>query len=188
MQEILLASASPRRRELMELLPYPFTVCAMPTQEIIDAALSPEQNVMQLARQKAAAVAKAHPQHIVIGCDTIVVAGGAILGKPTDAADARRMLQALSGREHHVYTGVCVAHAQGQSLFFEATRVKMKPLTEQELSWYLATDEPFDKAGAYGIQGRAALFIEGIEGDYYNVVGLPVCRLYAELERIARLG
>ena len=182
--ELILASASPRRQALLALLPYVFTVLPSEAEETIDPASSPEDNVRRLAQGKADAVAAAHPNAVVLGCDTVVAVGGEILGKPTDQADAARMLRTLSGREHAVYTGVCIAAPGERRVFCERTAVFFRPIGEDELAWYVGTGEPMDKAGAYGIQGRGALFVEGICGDYNNVVGLPVCRLYQELRAV----
>lgn len=182
MREIILASASPRRRELLSLSPLPFTIePAKGTEPPVDPTLSPEENVLRLAALKAEEVAARHPEALVIGCDTVVAVDGDILGKPIDEEDAARMLRALSGREHAVYTGVCLLSPEGGERFCERTAVRFRSLSAQEIAWYVSTGEPLDKAGAYGIQERAAMFIEGIDGDYANVVGLPLCRLMQAL-------
>ena len=143
------------------------------------------QLARELAESKASAVAVSSPDAIVIGADTIVVGHDVILGKPTDAEDAGRMLRLLSGRRHHVVSAVAVQHsARGVRLADSVvTAVWFRPLREREITAYIATGEPLDKAGAYGIQGRAALFVDRIEGDYFNVVGLPLIRLAALLEQ-----
>lgn len=138
----------------------------------------------ELARRKAKAVAALHPRDTVIGADTVVALGGVIYGKPTDEADAARMLQILAGTEHTVYTGVAVVFPAGERVFSKGTAVRFRPLSGEEIAAYVATGEPMDKAGAYGIQGRGALLVEGIRGDFYNVMGLPVCRLSEILNEI----
>jgi len=173
--EIILASKSPRRRELMELLGLPFTVRAAEVDETL-APCPPEEAVALLSRKKAEA-ARETLDEVVIGADTIVVVDGKILGKPADATDAFRMLRQLSGRRHQVMTGVTVLLGGQCVSVTEVTEVSFRPLTDGEIRRYIATGEPMDKAGSYGIQTGGALFVDGINGDYYNVVGLPVCRL-----------
>lgn len=174
---LILASGSPRRRELLAYITSDFAVITHPTDESFPPNVSPRRGAELLALRKAKAVAGEHPRDVVIGADTIVVLGGEIFGKPKDHADAVRMLQALSGREHTVYTGVAVLSPQGEEVFSEGTAVRFLPLSQEEIEAYVATGEPMDKAGAYGIQGKGALLVEGITGDFYNVMGLPVCRL-----------
>lgn len=178
---LILASSSPRRRELMGYITQDFAVVTLPTQEDLPESIPPDKGVEALALRKAKAVAAQHPEDTVIGADTIVVLDGKVFGKPKDAPDAARMLRALSGREHTVYTGVAIVSPKGDTVFSEATAVRFIPLTDREIDAYIATGEPMDKAGAYGIQGRGALLVTGITGDYYNVMGLPVCRLAATL-------
>lgn len=176
---IILASQSPRRRELLAQMGVPqFEVVPALGEEIASPGLSPAQLVEVLSRQKAEEVAvQAGPDDVVIAADTVVAVDGQVLGKPHSIQQAHEMLSALSGREHTVYTGVTVCRG-GQILTqHEATAVRFRPLTAQEIDAYIATGEPMDKAGSYGIQGRGALLVEGISGDYFNVVGLPVCRL-----------
>ena len=176
---IILASQSPRRRELLAQMGVPqFEVVPALGEEIASPGLSSAQLVEVLSRQKAEEVAvQAGPDDVVIAADTVVAVDGQVLGKPHSIQQAREMLSALSGREHTVYTGVTVCRG-GQILTqHEATAVRFRPLTAQEIDAYIATGEPMDKAGSYGIQGRGALLVEGISGDYFNVVGLPVCRL-----------
>lgn len=179
MDKLILASASPRRRELMSLLGLPFEVIVSNVAEVTAKHLSPEETVKDLALQKARAVADNLANGLVIGADTIVVSAAKILGKPANEEEAYWMLKELSGQEHHVYTGIALLDkaSGGLEVAAEVTMVKFKELSDGEIRAYLATGEPFDKAGAYAIQGRAAVFIEGIIGDYYNVVGLPVYRL-----------
>ena len=179
---IVLASASPRRRELLQTAGVEFTVCVSDAEERIPPGTPPHEAVMLLAKQKALAVAKDRPNDLVIGADTVVVYDGAILGKPADEADAARMLRMLSGRTHTVYTGVCLVSAGSAETFFEQTQVTFYPLTDDEIAAYIATGEPMDKAGAYGIQGRGCTLVRGICGDYFNVVGLPVAALCRRLK------
>ncbi len=174
---VVLASASPRRRELLQRAGVEFTVKASDADERIEPDTPPHEAVMALARQKAQAVAKTCPDDTVIGADTVVVYDGAILGKPADAADAVRMLRMLSGQTHSVFTGVCLCRAGKCETFYEQTQVTFYPLTEREIEAYVATGEPMDKAGAYGIQGRGCTLVRSICGDYFNVVGLPVAAL-----------
>jgi septum formation protein len=183
--KLVLASQSPRRRELLTQMGFTdFAVMPAQREEQADPALPPEQYVEQLALNKAQEVAsRCDGDAVVIGADTIVVLDGQVLGKPQNAAHALQMLTALSGRKHTVYTGVCVLCGGEVELRHEATQVSFCSLTEREILAYIATGEPMDKAGAYGIQGRGALLIEGIQGDYYNVVGLPICCLNRMLGR-----
>lgn len=182
---ILLASASPRRAELLRQLGLPFAVCPADVEETIPPGISPRDAVMELSRKKALAVAeKALPGQVILAADTVVVLEGRILGKPADAAEARAMLRALSGKEHFVYTGVALLRSGGEILLdYVCTKVHMKALFEAQIAAYVKTGEPMDKAGAYGIQGRAACFVEGIDGCYFNVVGLPLAKIAAMLEQ-----
>lgn len=180
--ELILASQSPRRKELLTLLGRPFRVQVASVDETMED-LPIDQAVARLSYRKAAAIG-AEKDQIVIGADTVVVLGGQVLGKPRDAEDAIRMLHSLSGKTHQVMTGVCVIKGEKVLTHTEVTEVTFRTLTDREIDDYVATNEPMDKAGAYGIQGGAARFVEGIRGDYYNVVGLPVCRLGLMLEKI----
>jgi len=182
----ILASASPRRRELLALAGIPFEVRASHVEERIDPAWSAAEAARNLAAQKAADVAAGFPGACVIGADTVVEIAGRLLGKPLDAADAARMLRLLSGREHRVVTGVCLRLGQAERAFAQETLVRFYPLSEAEIEAYVRTGEPMDKAGAYGIQGRGALLVEGVTGDYFNVVGLPVARLARELHAFVK--
>ena len=176
--DIVLASQSPRRRELLERLGLPFRTLVPDIDERMDRPLPPAELVAVISGEKArAAQALAGPEAIVIAADTVVALDGAVLGKPAGEADAARMLSALAGRTHHVYTGLTVLRGERVRTVSEETAVTFRPLTEQEIAAYVRTGEPLDKAGAYGIQGYGALLVEGIRGDYYNVMGLPVCRL-----------
>lgn len=180
---LILASASPRRRELLSLITEDFTVIPAKGEECLDISLSPEKQVMALAKQKAEEISRLYPENIVIGSDTMVFAGENALGKPKDKQDAAKMLKLLSGKPHTVITAVSIAKGgKSQALFAEKTEVEFYPLTEREITDYVNSGEPMDKAGAYGIQGKGALLIKGIKGDYYNVMGLPTARLYRELK------
>lgn len=181
----ILASASPRRKELLEQIGVKFDILPATGEEVITKEL-PGEVVMELAKQKAEEVAKtAGADALVLGADTVVAYEGKILGKPKDEADALRMLTMLSGKEHEVYTGVALIDNRDQSMenFFERTKVTMYPVSEEEIRDYIAGGEPMDKAGAYAIQGLGAKFIQKIEGDYNNVVGLPIGRIYQEIKR-----
>ena len=176
--DIVLASQSPRRRELLERLGLPFRTLVPDIDERMDRPLPPAELVAVISAEKArAAQALAGPEAIVIAADTVVALDGAVLGKPAGEADAARMLSALAGRTHHVYTGLTVLRGERVRTVSEETAVTFRPLTEQEIAAYVRTGEPLDKAGAYGIQGYGALLVEGIRGDYFNVMGLPVLRL-----------
>ena len=192
--EIILASGSPRRKELMELFGLPFTVRVSDADESTDPELPPYFIVEQLSLLKASAVAselKAEGEEaVVIGADTVVVLNGAILGKPADKTDAKNMLKALSDNWHSVLTGVTVMNtknAKSESFYVE-TKVHFIKLTEEQIDRYIASGEPMDKAGAYGIQGKGGLFVDKIDGDYFNVVGLPLCKLSAVLKEEFGIG
>lgn len=173
---MILASQSPRRKELMSLFGRPFTVRVTDIDETMDPQKPPFEEVARVSRMKAQAV-KPMPGELVIAADTIVVCDGEVLGKPKDEADAFRMLHMLSGRTHQVMTGLTVlGDGKGVSVT-EVTHVHFRELTKDEIEAYIATGEPMDKAGSYGIQGGAALFVSRLEGDYFNVMGLPVCKL-----------
>lgn len=181
MAEIILASASPRRKELLETAGISFTVKVADVEEVIEKNMSADKVVMSLALQKASAVAKDNPDAVVIGADTVVVLDGEILGKPKSEENAVELLMMLSGRVHTVYTGVAIIKGEKVKNFCEATQVEFYPLEKEEAEAYVATKEPMDKAGAYGIQGRGCVLIKKINGDYFNVVGLPVSAVYREL-------
>ncbi|WP_019242770.1 MULTISPECIES: Maf family protein [Bacillus] len=183
MTSLILASASPRRKELLTLLDIPFLSYSTDIDETILPNTAPEEAVQQLAYKKAYAALQTHSQAIIIGCDTIVVHNGNILGKPKDAEDAINTLSQLSGHTHSVLTGVSIMTKDSSICFYEKTEVTFWELTQQDILTYIDSGEPFDKAGSYGIQGKAALFVKGIQGDYYNVVGLPVSRLARELSQ-----
>ena len=176
MKNLILASASPRRRELLSLFGIPFTVRVADIDEAMDPTKSPCDEVARVSCRKALAVERG-PEDVVVAADTIVVCGGRVLGKPHSQEEAVAMLQLLSGRDHQVMTGCTVLCGDRRETFTEVTDLTFRPLSEAEIRRYVASGEPMDKAGAYGIQGGAALFCPGIRGDYYNVMGLPVCRL-----------
>ena len=180
---IVLASASPRRRELITLISEDVIIHPSDVDETVPEALPAESVPEHLAVKKAAAVAKGFPDDTVIGSDTSVIVDGIILGKPADREDARRMLTLLSGKTHKVITGCAVFKGGKSASFSEVTEVRFHKLSEQDIEEYLDRNEYADKAGAYGIQGYASLLIEGICGDYFNVVGLPVSRLARLLKR-----
>lgn len=176
---LILASASPRRAEILTSLGIPFTVDPADVDETPRPGETPDQTAARLASAKAAAVAQRHPGAPILAADTLVVLDGAVLGKPVDDADAARMLSRLSGREHRVVTGVCLrADAGPGTTLVEWSRVRFAPLSEDEIRWYVATAEPREKAGAYAVQGLGARFIEGIEGSFTNVMGLPARAVY----------
>lgn len=177
---LVLASQSPRRAEILRQAGIPFVVRSTPVDETPRANELPEDYVRRLAEEKALAVA-ARPDETVLGADTTVVIGNDLLGKPEDAADAVRMLEALSGRCHQVLTGICLRRPSGLVRDFAATRVWFTLMTSREIEDYVASGEPMDKAGAYAIQGLGSKFIERIEGCYFNVVGLPVSLVYKHL-------
>lgn len=183
---VILASQSPRRRELLGRMGLrDFIVRPAQGEEVMDPSLSPARLVEALSRAKAAEVAaSAGPEDVVIGADTVVSIDGRVLGKPRDEEEAFAMLSALSGREHTVYTGVTVIRGGEAVTEHEAAAVRFRPLTPEEIRAYIATGEPMDKAGAYGIQEYGALLVEGVRGDYFAVVGLPVCRLGRMLARL----
>ena len=174
MKKIILASASPRRKELLTTAGVEFEVLVSDADETIPEGTLPADAAMLTAEKKALAVAEKCTNAVVIGADTIVVLDGRILGKPKDEADAKAMLRFLSGREHEVITGVCLTDGTKIEKFAQVSRVGFYELTDDEISAYVATREPMDKAGAYGIQGRGCVLVERIEGDYFNIVGLPV--------------
>ena len=161
---LILASGSPRRKELLSLYTTDFTICVSDFDESGVTAPTPAQLVEKLARGKCLAVAKDHPGAVVLGCDTVVDVGGEVFGKPHSVEDAKRMLRALSGAAHEVHTGVCVSDGVRTESFVDSCRVTFFPISEGEIDAYTATKEPYDKAGAYAIQGRAALWLDRLEG------------------------
>ena len=182
--QLILASASPRRKELLGLFHIPFVIRVADIDETMDADKLPFDEVARVSRLKALAVPR-EDGDIVIAADTIVVCEDKVLGKPKTEAEAVEMLTLLSGRDHQVMTGCTVLRADRAETFTEVTDLHFRPLSRKEIENYVASGEPMDKAGSYGIQGGAALFCERMAGDYYNVMGLPVCRLGQVLKMVA---
>ncbi|MDX2181464.1 MAG: Maf family protein [Bryobacteraceae bacterium] len=183
MRPIILASASPRRAELLRAAGIPFTVRPADVDESIEPGEDPLDYVRRLAHAKAMAI-ETRPGDIVLAADTTVTVDGEVLGKPADREDAARMLRLLSGRVHEVHTGICLASDEETALDSATTQVWFAPMSDAEIAAYVATGEPMDKAGAYGIQGAASKFAERIEGCYFNVVGLPVELVWRHLRRM----
>ena len=184
---VILASASPRRRELMALVTENFKVMPADCDETVPNGLTARETVEYLSLIKGNALkGKVAAEDIIISADTVVAVDGEILGKPHGKDDARRMINLLSGRKHTVFTGVTLTKGEKQYTFSEKTDVEFFSLTDEEIENYISTPEPYDKAGAYGIQGKAALLVKGIYGDYYNVVGFPVARLRRELNEFVK--
>ena len=181
---IILASKSPRRKELLSFITTDFTVKSADVDETLPQGITPDKAVEYLSKIKAQPLK--NESDIVIGADTVVALDGKILGKPRDEADAFATLRMLSGREHSVFTGVSVIKGEKIETFSVQTKVKMFDLTDEEIEEYIATAEPFDKAGSYGIQGKGSLLVEKIDGDYFNVVGLPISRLNRVLKLFNR--
>ncbi len=182
--DIVLASGSPRRRELLEMLGLEFTICPAKGEERPPEGAGPDKTVKALSLAKAQEVARLYPGALIIAADTIVWADGRILGKPKTHDEAKRMLSLLSDSSHEVYTGVTLICGEKTVCRSECTKVFFRDLGEDEIDAYVRTGEPMDKAGAYGIQGRAALMVRRLEGDYFNVMGLPLCALGQMLEEI----
>lgn len=189
---LILASASPRRREILTTLGIPFETFPAESEEPLDAALSPEEAVLKTARSKALAVAARFPKRVVLGADTVVLlpreAGGTVLGKPHSAAEAAEMLSRLSGRTHRVLTAVYVYTPSGGDGFTDSAQVMFYPMSERDIAAYLASGEPFDKAGAYGVQGRGSRYIRGLTGDFFTVMGLPAGRLWRFLTNFCEIS
>lgn len=187
---IILASKSPRRKYLLEQAGLTFTVEPSSFDESTIVPSSPEGYVKILAEKKAGDIAQKHPQSWVIGADTIVLIDGTVLGKPASRSEARAMLKHLSGRTHQVFTGYCLCCHNQNRFFSDAiqTDVQFKMLTDDEIEWYIHTKEPFDKAGAYAIQGLGTFLVKGINGSYTNVVGLPVCEVIEYLIKEKVIG
>ncbi len=185
-KQLVLASQSPRRKDLLEEAGVLIDIIPSHAEEILPEGVAPAQCAMALASMKARDVAATQPNRWVLGADTLVVVDGTILGKPRDGDDARRMLEALSGRDHQVCTGFCLVNPSLDREICEVviTDVTFKPLSPAEINWYIKTGEPFDKAGAYGIQGKGASLVREIKGSYTNVVGLPICEVVEHLKRL----
>lgn len=182
MKKIILASNSPRRKELLEQIGVSFTVVGADCDEVIDPKLPIERAIEQVAYGKAAEVAQKYPDDIIIGADTIVYLNSAVLGKPHSKEHAAAMLKELSGKHHQVITGVAIISAQKQMCFHCISDVTFFDLTEKDIQTYVDSGEPMDKAGAYGIQGKGAVFVAKIVGDYYNIVGLPIAEVARRLK------
>jgi septum formation protein len=183
--KLLLASSSPRRSQILEMIGWPFEVGAVEIDESLRDDESPREYVERLAETKAWTAAEVHSHRPIVAADTTVVVDEHILAKPADSEDARRMLRLLQGRWHQVLTGVALIAELGINIDVdvEMTEVRFAPMSKAEIVWYVETGEPMDKAGAYAIQGKGARFIEGIKGDYFNVMGLPVRLLYDLVRR-----
>ena len=175
--DVILASASPRRKSLLSMLYSDFKIMPSDIREMVPKDLSVEKCPEYLAQSKAETVSQGREKSLVIGCDTSVIIDGTILNKPRDTNDARTMMNMLSGNVHKVITGCCICYLGKSYAFSVTTEVEFFDLTEKEIEDYIATSEPYDKAGGYAIQGKGAMFVKSIHGDYYNVVGLPVARL-----------
>lgn len=173
----ILASASPRRKEILEKVGFSFRICATDVDETMNALLPLEEAVKEVALKKALAVKDFNKEDIIISADTIVVLDGEIFGKPKDKNEAKEMLSKLSGRTHQVYTGFALVNKEKQISECVMTKVTFHQLSEQDIEDYMSTGEPFDKAGAYGIQEKGCLLVKEIEGDYFNVIGLPISRV-----------
>lgn len=178
---VILASSSPRRRELLALALENFDVIPANLEEVVPPEIHVSEAPSYLSVQKARVLAVQYPEALIIGCDTGVIVGEEMLGKPVNEEDASRMLSLLSGRVHRVITGCCLCLQGRERVFQEETYVEFYPISRGEIRSYIETGEPFDKAGGYGIQGKGALLIKGIQGDYYNVMGLPIARLIREI-------
>lgn len=181
--KIILASASPRRKELLALAGIEYEVIVSQCEETLPDGITPDKAVEELARQKAEDVFSRNNDALIIAADTVVALGNTILGKPKDEEDAFNMLSSLSGRRHTVFTGVCIRTKDKTDIFHVATQVEFYDLTEKEIKDYIATKEPMDKAGAYGIQGKGFVLVKGIHGDYFNVVGLPLAETIRHLNK-----
>lgn len=181
--ELILASKSPRRQELFALVGLRHTVIVSDVEENAPAGLAPDQLVEYLAKIKAEAVFAHHRDACVVGADTVVHIDGEIIGKPKNEEDAKRILRKLSGRSHTVYSGLAVLTRACTLVAHEATKVTFASITQEEIDWYVSTGEPLDKAGAYGIQGPGGIFVDRVEGNYFNVIGLPLPPLYRMLKK-----
>lgn len=184
--KIILASASPRRRELMKLITEDFTAAAVDADETLPDGIKACDAAEYLARVKAAKAHEMFPNDLVIGCDTTVVCNDKVLGKPADKEQAREFMKMLSCNIHAVFTGCCIMYKDKSCWFKVGTDVFFNKLADEEIEAYISTDEPYDKAGGYGIQGRGALLVNRIDGDFYNVVGLPVSRLNEVLKKFIK--
>ena len=186
----ILASASPRRRELFQSIGLKFKIIPAHVNENYLAGESPRQHVKRLSIDKAMVIARKYPEAWVLGADTIVVIDGLILGKPKNKTQAREMLQNLSGREHKVFTGFTIAHVAAKIYKTKVIQsaVQFKTISPKEMDWYVSCDEPYDKAGGYAVQGKGACFIQSIYGSYTNVIGLPLCEVLEELKKLKAIN
>jgi septum formation protein len=182
----ILASASPRRQELLRSVGLTFKTIPAHVNEDYIKGESPRQHVKRLARDKALAIAHKYPESLVLGADTIVVIDSLILGKPKNKTEAKQMLERLSGREHKVFTGFTLSHSVSRSIKTKVIQsaVQFKRISAEEMEWYISCDEPYDKAGGYAVQGKGAYFIKSIRGSYTNVIGLPLCEVLEELKKL----
>ncbi|MGI6508986.1 MAG: Maf family protein [Erysipelotrichaceae bacterium] len=184
MKKLILASKSPRRKELLELLGFDFDVISSEVDEVSSEDLSPEEMVKALAYQKAKAVFETHPDNVVLGSDTIVVVDDEILGKPKNERQAKEMMLKMKDREHQVITGVAVLSKKEEIIFSDISNVHFNDIEEAEIDRYVKTDEPYDKAGGYAIQGWAARYISAIEGNYYTIMGLPLDKVFKYVKKM----
>ncbi|OCN03616.1 septum formation inhibitor Maf [Erysipelotrichaceae bacterium MTC7] len=183
MRDIILASQSPRRKELMESVGIPFRVMVSDSEEVFNEAIAIEDAIQEVAIAKAQSIAKQHPESIVIGCDTIVYQNGKILGKPKDQEEAFQMLKSYSNSSHQVISGVAIIANGKIESFASVTEVHFYPLSDEEILAYIEAEQPYDKAGAYGIQEKAKAFVKSIDGDYFTIMGLPIAALYQRLKK-----
>jgi septum formation protein len=179
--ELILASQSPRRHEIMQFMGVPFETVVCTDPEILTQKCSTAETVMHLAHQKASFALALHPNACVIGADTVVDLDGEIIGKPKSPSEAISTLKRMQGRSHVVYTGLAVLKNHYCDLRYATTKVTFRPMTDREIAWYVSTGDPLDKAGSYGAQGLASVFVDRIEGNYFNVIGLPAPLLYEML-------
>ena len=179
--KIILASQSPRRREILQLMEIPFEVIESHMEEVTPVGATPPELVQALAEQKARAVFSLHPNDCVIGADTVVDLDGRVLGKPHTPERAKEYLRLMQGRSHIVYTGICVLTPGHEDLRCARTDVTFRPMSDEEIDWYVGTGDPLDKAGSYGVQGPARLFVDHLEGNYFNIIGMPAPTLYEML-------
>lgn len=184
--DIILASASPRRRELLSVITKDFKVLPSDAEEILPEGTPPLKSAEILSKIKALALIDKYPESLIIGADTAVILGEKILGKPKDCEDAFKMLKGLSGKTHTVITGCTLIYKEKTVSFTEETEVEFFPLSDNEITDYIKSGSPLDKAGSYGIQDQGGLFVKRISGDFYNVIGLPIARLKREMENITR--
>lgn len=185
---IILASKSPRRRDILEMLELKYRCAPADTDETLIEGMSPSDTVMLFSQRKARAVKdEAENGDVILGMDTMVCIDGVLLGKPADEADAFRMLKALSGKAHNVVTGYTVIYGDKEETGCVSTDVYFRTLSDDEINWYISTGEPMDKAGAYGIQGKGSLFVDSIDGDYFSVLGFPVCRVFEVVKKLTNV-